>query len=85
MGQCPKFAPGIPGAVGRIVAATLEMLPPGHPTMMRRMAYRRAALGTLGVGTDVTSANAWSSDPAARIGFFNDGTLANWWDGSSMC
>ena len=73
-----------PKAVADIVAATLEMLPPGHPTMMRRMAYRRNVLGTLGVGTEVTSANAWSSDPAARIGFFNDGTLANWWDGGTF-
>ena len=73
-----------PKAVADIVAATLEMLPPGHPTMMRRMAYRRAVLGTLGVGTEVTSANAWSSEPAARIGFFNDGTLANWWDGGTF-
>ncbi len=73
-----------PKAVADIVAATLEMLPPGHPTMMRRMAYRRAALRTLGAGPEVTSANAWTSDPAARIGFFNDGTLANWWDGGTF-
>ena len=73
-----------PKTVADIVAATLEMLPPSHPTMMRRMCYRRAALETLGVGTEVTSANAWTSDPAARIGFFNDGTLANWWDGGTF-
>ena len=73
-----------PEAVGRVVAATLEMLPPGHPTMMRRMAYRARVLGTLGADGPLTAAEAWTAAPCARIGFFNDGTLADWWDGGTF-
>ncbi len=72
------------GAVARIVAATLEMLPPGLPTMMRRMAYRAAALDALGDNGPITPEMAWTAAPRARIGFFNDGTLANWWDGGTF-
>ena len=50
-----------PEAVGRVVAATLEMLPPGHPTMMRRMAYRARVLGTLGADGPLTAAEAWTA------------------------
>jgi len=74
-----------PKAVAAIMQATLDMLPPERMTMMRRMDYKVNALRSLGVGTnEVTAATAWTDTPAARIGFFNDGTLANWWDGGTF-
>ncbi len=73
-----------PEAVASIVAATLEMLPPSHPTMMRRMIYRSNVLDALGDNGPITPETAWGTAPRARIGFFNDGTLANWWDGGTF-
>ena len=73
-----------PDAVAAIVSATLEMLPPERLTMMRRMAYRAAALDTIGDNRPISKESAWSQAPHARIGFFNDGTLSNWWDGGTF-
>ncbi len=74
-----------PKSVAAIIGATLEMLPQNRCTMMRRVDYKINALKSLGVGTnEVTAATAWTDAPTARIGFFNDGTLANWWDGGTF-
>ena len=67
-----------------IVRATLDLLPPDRFTMMRRMAYKRRNLEHLGCLEEVTAATAFSPRPAARIGFFNDGTLANASDGGTF-
>ena len=73
-----------PVLVGKIVKATLEMLPKGHFTMMRRVAYKRTALAQLGDSREIDAKTAWTDAPHARIGFFNDGTLANWHDGATF-
>ena len=73
-----------PAAVAEIVKATLEMLPSDRTTMMRRIAYKEVALKGMGAEGEATAENAWTDAPAARIGFFNDGTLANWWDGGTF-
>ena len=70
--------------VAAIIKATLEMLPPDRTTMMRRIAYKENALKALDAEGEVTATNAWMQVPTARIGFFNDGTLANWWDGATF-
>ncbi len=67
-----------------IVRSTLDLLPPDRCTMMRRMAYKRRNLERLGCMEEVTAATAFSQRPAAKIGFFNDGTLANASDGGTF-
>ncbi|MCQ2389322.1 MAG: DUF4874 domain-containing protein [Kiritimatiellae bacterium] len=74
-----------PKAVAAVVGATLDMLPANRSTMMRRVDYKINALKAMGADTnEVTAATAWTAAPTARIGFFNDGTLANWWDGATF-
>ncbi|NLF87079.1 MAG: DUF4832 domain-containing protein [Lentisphaerae bacterium] len=73
-----------PAKTAMIVRGTLDLLPPDRCTMMRRMAYKRRDLETLGCLEEVTAATAFSQRPAARIGFFNDGTLANASDGATF-
>lgn len=73
-----------PVSVARIVEATLEMLPEGHFTMMRRIAYKETALRILGDEREISAETAFSDAPHARIGFFNDGTLANFNDGGTF-
>lgn len=67
-----------------IVKGTLDLLPPDRFTMMRRMVYKSSALQQLGSMEEVTAALAFSQHPAAKIGFFNDGTLANSSDGGTF-
>jgi hypothetical protein len=67
-----------------IVRSTLDLLPPDRFTMMRRMAYKKRNLEYLGCMEEVTAATACPLRPAARIGFFNDGTLANASDGGTF-
>jgi len=74
-----------PQAVAAIVKATLDMLPPGHFTMMRCMRYKTNVLKSLGDERELSAATAWSDAPHARIGFFNDGFLANSTDGGTFC
>lgn len=72
----PNFLPDDPKAVARIVDATLTMLPESRSTMMRRMDYRKRAVrgaDSLGIRLDMM-----------RVGFFNDGTLANPSDGGTF-
>ncbi len=73
-----------PEAVARIVSATLELLQNRRFTMMRRMQYKADVLKTLGDDREITAETAGSAAPHARIGFFNDGTLANYWDGGTF-
>lgn len=63
-----------------VVRKTLEILPDGGFTQMRRGDYRKRDLEALGSFEDLDARIAFSSRPAARIGFFNDATLANHWD-----
>ncbi len=67
-----------------IVRSTLDLLPPDRFTMMRRMGYKKKNLEFLGCMEEVTAETALSQRPAARIGFFNDGTLANESDGCTF-
>ena len=86
-GEFHSSARGIeknPESVKKIVAATLDMLPPERKTMMRRIAYKEAALKGLGAEGEANETNGFAQVPTARIGFFNDGTLANWWDGGTF-
>ena len=73
-----------PAAVAEIVSATLVMLPENRMTMMRRMQYKMNLLDTLGDNREITAETAFTQAPHARIGFFNDGTLANYWDGGTF-
>lgn len=73
-----------PAKTALIVQGTLDLLPPDRFTMMRRMAYKSTALKQLGRMEEVTAATAFSQSPAAKIGFFNDGTLANGSDGGTF-
>ncbi|MDD4059619.1 MAG: DUF4832 domain-containing protein [Kiritimatiellae bacterium] len=67
-----------------IVQSTLDLLPPDRFTMMRRMGYKKKNLERLGCMEEVTAETAGSQRPAAKIGFFNDGTLANASDGGTF-
>ncbi len=70
--------------IAAVVENTLRLLPADRFTMMRRMAYKQAALRQLGVFREITPDIAFSAHPAARIGFFNDGTLSGWNDGQTF-
>jgi len=73
-----------PDAVRQIVEAALDLLPDDRVTMMRCMRYKTAVLKSMGIEREVTAGTAHTSAPEARIGFFNDGTLANFWDGGTF-
>ena len=70
--------------VADVVAATLEMLPENRLTMMRTSRQRTIALGRLGGDREVSAGTAWGLAPSARIGFFNDATLANCYDAGTF-
>ena len=70
--------------VADVVAATLEMLPENRLTMMRTSRQRAMVLGRLGGNREVVAETAWGSTPSARIGFFNDATLANCYDSGTF-
>lgn len=63
-----------PSVMATLVKATLEMLPENRSTMMRRQTYREQAAKRLGVNVEEMH----------RVGFFNDGTLANYEDGGTF-
>ena len=63
-----------PVAVTSVVNATLKMLPDNRSTMMRRMAYRDIA----------ESKSSLVRKNIDRVGFFNDGTLANFTDAGTF-
>ena len=67
-----------------ILQKTLEILPPNRTTMMRRGQYKINNLKELNEFCEITPEIAFSQLPAAKIGFFNDGTLANYWDGGTF-
>lgn len=73
-----------PAVRAKILGATLEMLPPDRMTMMRRMEYKISALKVLGDDRELTAATAFTQAPHARVGFFNDGTLAYHHDGGTF-
>ena len=73
-----------PEAVVKIMKATLDMLPDDRVTMMRCMRYKETVMNGLGGNREVTAGTAHTLAPEARIGFFNDGTLANYWDGGTF-
>ena len=61
-------------AVASVTEATLRMLPENRSTMMRRMYYR-----------DVAENNSpYVKKHIDRVGFFNDGTLANYTDAGTF-
>jgi len=63
-----------PSAVAAVTEKTLQILPSNRTTMMRRMAYR-----------DIAEANSdFVKQNVNRIGFFNDGTLANMTDAGTF-
>lgn len=63
-----------PVAVGAVVDATLKMLPANRSTMMRRMAYRDIA----------ESKSSMVKKNIDRVGFFDDGFLANFTDAGTF-
>ena len=63
-----------PSVMAALVKATLEMLPENRSTMMRRQTYREQAARLLG----------WDVETMHRVGFYNDGTLANYEDGGTF-
>jgi hypothetical protein len=82
-GEFHSSASGIENSAeltAKIAALTLEMLPENRFTQARTHYIRKAMLGGLGGDREVTAASAWSAAPEARIGYFNDATLANFHD-----
>ncbi len=73
-----------PEKTALIVQSTLELLPFDRFTMVRRMEYKSNVLKKLGCMEEITADTAFSQRPAAKIGFFNDGTLANQSDGGTF-
>lgn len=63
-----------------VVRKTLEILPAGAFAQMRRGEYKRRNLEALNALELLDARIAFTQRPAARIGFFNDATLANYWD-----
>lgn len=70
--------------VATLMNRVLDFLPPNRFTQMRRIRYKENYLKEINAFHPVTLQNAYSSDPAARIGFFNDGTLAAHHDGATF-
>lgn len=65
-----------PEVIARIAGATLELLPQNRSTMFRTMGYRKKCIeGAKSLGITIDT---------SRIGFFNDGTLANDTDGGTF-
>lgn len=82
-GEFHSSAAGIensPDETARIAAATLAMLPENRYAQARTCYIRKDMLGGLGGDREVTALTAWSAAPEARIGYFNDATLANFHD-----
>lgn len=73
-----------PAALARVVQATLDMMPPHRFTTIRRLDYKRAVLDVLGDAREITPETAFTPALHARIGFDNDGTLANFTDGGTF-
>ena len=73
-----------PKAVAEVVKATLNMLPEDRFTSVRCMRYKTWVLKLLGDSREITAATAFTAAPHARIGFHNDGTLANETDGGTF-
>lgn len=71
------------GKSSAILRSALEMLPSGRFTQMRRAKYKKNNLEALKAFEEISSSTAFGDKPAARIGFFNDGTLANSCDGGT--
>lgn len=69
-----------PELTAKIAELTLEMLPEHRFAQARTHYIRKAMLGGLGCDREVTAKSAWSRSPEARIGYFNDATLANFHD-----
>lgn len=67
------------GALAAIMTRLLAILPPDRMTQVRVPKYKRWALGVeaLDEVARVTAPTAHGNEPAARIGFHNDGFLAN--------
>lgn len=63
-----------------IVRGTLDLLPPDRMTMVRCPHYKPMTLNRLGLASDLQPEIAFSELPAAKIGFFNDGTCSDYWD-----
>jgi hypothetical protein len=61
-----------------VVRKALEMLPPDGFTQMRRGDYKKHNLEALGAFEALDARIAFTTRPAAKIGFFNDATLANY-------
>ena len=71
-------------AITALMKATLEMLPEDRFTMLRCMRYKTRILKELGDDREITAATAFTPAPHARIGFYNDGTLADPTDGGTF-
>ncbi len=73
-----------PVKVAYIIRNMLDILPENRFTMMRCMRYKKTVMEQLGSGLKVNKDSAYTQKPEAKIGFFNDGTLANHWDGGTF-
>ncbi len=73
-----------PAAQAKVLEGALKILPENRFTMMRCMRYKESCLKHLNLFREITSQTAFSQNPEAKIGFFNDGTLANYWDGGTF-
>ena len=81
LGSCGEnFGDATDAEASEIVQGTLALLPPDRMTMVRCPRYKPATLKGLHLDSDLTAVNAFTDAPAAKIGFFNEGTCADYWD-----
>lgn len=73
-----------PVALAKVVQGTLDMMPPHRFTTIRRLDYKRVVLDLLKDAREITPETAFTPALHARIGFHNDGTLANFTDGGTF-
>ena len=81
LGSCGEnFTGATDEEASEIVRGTLALLPPDRMTMVRCPRYKPMTLEGLQLDLNLTAVNAFTGDPAAKIGFFNDATCSDYWD-----
>jgi hypothetical protein len=81
LGMCGEnFSGATDAEAAEVVRGTLDLLPPDRLTMVRCPQYKPMTLELLGLDAALTPEVAFTEAAAAKIGFFNDGTCADYWD-----
>jgi hypothetical protein len=81
LGNCGEnFVGATEEEAAAIVRGTLDLLPSDRLTMVRCPHYKPMTLNRLGLESALTPEIAFTASAAAKIGFFNDATCADYWD-----